>query len=250
MGTMIDITGEKAFSAYLAKPETQTRGAVIVIHEAWGLVDHIKSVADRVAEEGYVALAPNLLSETDIAKIPANELQQIQEDLFNPDQKHRTEVQPKLRTIMSPMHSPEFGKDTIAKVKACFAYLDKMSEVRGKVAVMGFCFGGTYSFSLAIAEPTLKLSLPFYGGCDASVDELAQIGCPVRAFYGERDERLITQLPELKDKMKEAGVNFEAKIYPGTGHAFFNDSNPYAYNREAAEDAWGRVLGLLKEYLR
>lgn len=249
MGTMIEIGEENAFPAYMAEPETDAKGAVIVIHEAWGLVDHIKSVADRIAAEGYIALAPNLLSETDIAKIPQNELQQIQEDLFNPDQKHRTEVQPKLRTIMSPMRSPEFGRETIAKVKVCFDYLYKIPEVDGKVAVMGFCFGGTYSFSLAIAEPKLKLALPFYGGCDASVDELKQIRCPIRAFYGERDERLISQLPELKEKMKEAGVDFEAKVYPGAGHAFFNDSNPYAYNKDAAEDAWGRVLGLLKEYL-
>lgn len=248
MGTMIEV-GEKAFPAYLAKPETEARGAVIVIHEAWGLVDHIKSVADRVAAEGYVALAPNLLSETDIAKIPAKELQQIQEDLFNPDQKHRTEVQPKLRTIMSPMRSPEFGEETISKVKDCFDYLENLPEAGEKVAIMGFCFGGTYSFSLAIAEPKLKLALPFYGGCDASVDELEQVTCPIRAFYGERDERLIGQLPELKEKMKEAGVDFEAKVYPGTGHAFFNDSNPYAYNKDAATDAWGRVLGLLKEHL-
>lgn len=250
MGTMIEIGDKKAFPAYLVKPETSAVGGVIVIHEAWGLVEHIKSVADRVAAEGYIALAPNLLSETDIAKIPAKELQQIQEDLFNPDQKHRTEVQPKLRTIMSPMHSPEFGKETITKIKACFDYLEDLPGIDGKVAIMGFCFGGTYSFSLAMAEPKLKLAVPFYGGCDASVEELKHINCPVRAFYGERDERLMDQLPELKDKMKEAGVDFEAKVYSGAGHAFFNDSNPYAFNQEAAADAWGRVLGFLKDYLR
>jgi len=250
MGTMIELQSSKTFPVYLAKPEGEPRGGVIVIHEAWALNEHTKSIADRLAAEGYVALAPNLLSETDISKLPAEKLQEIQEDLFNPDQEKRTAVQPKLRAMMAPMQAPEFGKETIEKLKVCFDHLYAMSEVNEKVAVWGFCFGGTYSFSLAINEPRLKLSLPFYGGCDADVEELKKITCPVRAFYGEKDERLITALPDLTKRMEEAGVDFESKVYPNAGHAFFNDSNPYAYVKDAAEDAWGRVLGLLREHLK
>jgi carboxymethylenebutenolidase len=71
----------------------------------------------------------------------------------------------------------------------------------------------------------------------------------VRAFYGEQDERLITGLPEVKQRMSEAGVDFEATVYPGTGHAFFNDTNAHAYDAEAAGDAWRKVNTFFEETL-
>jgi carboxymethylenebutenolidase len=113
------------------------------------------------------------------------------------------------------------------------------------VAVCGFCFGGSYSYSLAISESRLKAAVPFYGHASTEISELQKINCPVLAFYGEKDENLMSTLPELKENMKAAGVNYEAVVYPNCGHAFFNDTNKFAYNQEAATDAWQRTLRFL-----
>jgi carboxymethylenebutenolidase len=240
MGDMVKLSaGGNSFDAYVARPSGDVKGSMIVIHEIWGLVAHVKGIADKLAAEGYVALAPNLI-ETGLTEKMAGELQ---EELFDPER--RSQAQPKIRELMTPLQAPNFGANTLANVQACFAYLAKQDGVNGNVGIMGFCFGGTYSFSLAVHEPKLKVALPFYGHADFSAEELKAITCPILAFYGEKDERLMEQLPELKSKMAEAGVDFTAQVYPDCGHAFFNDTNPYAYNQAAAADAWQRTLTLL-----
>lgn len=244
MGKMIEIKADEAIEAYLASPTETPIGAIVVIHEVWGLADHIKDVADRFAAAGYIALAPELLS---VLEFKSGEAAQLQQDLFNPET--RNQVQPQLRKLMAPMQEPEFGAKTAERLKACFEYLYELPEAAKKVGVTGFCFGGSYSFALAISEPRLKIALPFYGHSDQTVSELANIKCPVRAFYGQNDENLITALPGLKQRMAEAKVDFEAKVYEGCGHAFFNDTNPYAYNKAAAEDAWTSVLAELQKVM-
>lgn len=242
MGEMATVKNADNIPVYLARPDNETKGAVLVIHEVWGLTDHIKSVADRLAGERYVAMAPDFLAG---GGIDLGDTSDLQAGLFDPER--RNAMQPKLREMMAPMQNPEFGAQVAAQAKTCFDDLYGLPEAKMKVAVIGFCFGGTYAFTLATQEPRLKLALPFYGHADFSVEELQQIHCPVRAFYGEDDEALMKQLPELKDKMQQAGVDFTAKTYPYAGHAFFNDSNPYAYNEFAAKDAWQKVLGYLAE---
>jgi carboxymethylenebutenolidase len=234
---MIKIEAEETLDAYFAKPKGKPKGAVIVIHEVWGLVDHIKSIADRFAEEGYIALAPDLLFELDFSAV---DVAVLQKQLFDP--KTRNEVQPILRGLMTPIQEPDFGEKTVKRTKACFDYLYNLNDSAHKVSIIGYCFGGTYAYSLAVNEPRLKIAFPFYGHIDEPVEQLKKIKCPVRAFYGQRDERLIEGLDSLKEKMHEAGVDYQAKVYEGAGHAFFNDSNPFAFNKEAAEDAWAIVL--------
>jgi len=244
MGKMIEVQSDKVVAAYLAEPAGQPKGAVIVIHEVWGLDTHIKSVADRFASEGYVTLAPSFF---ELADVSSEEITKLKTDLF--DEVKRVAIQPRLREIMAPMRDPEFGATTIAGLKACFDYLYELPEVSQKVAVSGFCFGGTYSFALAVAEPRLKLALPFYGHADQSAEELAAIACPIRAFYGANDHGLISNLDDLKRRMAEAKVDFEAKVYPDCAHAFFNDSNPVVYNQAAAEDAWNVVKAELAKVM-
>jgi len=244
MSEMIDIPANPKLPVYLARPQEQIKAAIIVIHEVWGLTDHMKSIADRFAAEGYLALAPDLLAGTEI---DTSQLAGMQEALFDPER--RNQIQPELRKLMAPLQSPEFGTTATARLRAAFDYLYDQPEAHQNVAVIGFCFGGTYSFSLAVEEPRLKLALPFYGHSDHSVDELKRIACPVRAFYGEQDERLIASLPDLTTRMHTAGVDFEAKVYPDCGHAFFNDSNRFAYNAAAATGAWKRALDLLASNL-
>lgn len=230
-------------TAYLARPKNTVKGGVIVVHEVWGLNDHTKNIADRLANEGYAALAPDLLG--DILNIEA--ARKLQVDLFDPEK--RNEVQPKLRALMTPMQDPSFGELTLIRLRECFNHLYAMEEVNERVAIMGYCFGGTYSYALAVNEPRLKLAIPYYGHCHYAIEELKSIACPIRSFYGENDEGLISTLPELKQKMLEANVNYEATVYPNCGHAFFNDTNKFAYNKEAATNSWKLTLEYLQQFI-
>jgi len=230
MGTIVDLPD--GTPAYEIQPVGDAKGGLLVVHEVWGLTDHIKDVAERFAKEGYYVLAPDLISDTDIAK---HVTPQLQKDLFDPEK--RSAIQPKLRELMAPLQAPDFGAKTLAKVRSCFNYLYDQPATAKRVAITGYCFGGSYSYNLAVAEPRLKVAVPYYGHADQPADELSKIKCPILAFLGEKDERLMAALPDLKARMSEAGVDFTAQVYPDCGHAFFNDTNPFAYNAAAAKDA-------------
>lgn len=150
---------------------------------------------------------------------------------------------------MVPTQAADFGEKTLARLKVCFNLLYDMPEIGQRVAVTGFCFGGSYSYMLAVHEPRLKAAVPYYGHPSMNVDELRNITCPILAFYGEKDESLIKDLDEVKRLMRAAGVKYTARVYPDCGHAFFNGTNPYSYNKPAATDAWKRTLAFLREHL-
>ena len=241
MSEMITITNDTyTIPAHLASSEaTEPRPAVILVHEVWGLTDHIKNVTNRLSKEGFTVLAPDLLKGTELEELITPE---FVTDMSDPEKRAARQIE--LRKLMAPLSSPEFSKNTIEKLQACFEYLKSKPEI-GNVGVIGFCFGGTYSFGLATHQPELKAAVPFYGHCDYSATELANINCPILAFYGEQDHNLIDKLPELDAAMKGAGKDFTYKVYPDTGHAFFNDTNPVTYNASAANDAWPRMLSFL-----
>jgi len=245
MGEMIQLgNGTAGFSAYRSYPEDEIRGSLIVIHEIWGLVDHIKDVADRFAAEGYVALAPDLLA---VSGLDPAAIAGLGSDLADPAT--RAQAQPRLRQATAPLRAPEAAGRIKAALGEAFEQLHAEPEGEGRTGVVGYCFGGTYSFALAAAEPRLQAAVPYYGSTDLGPEELARITCPVQAFYGERDSRLMDGLPGLRQRFAEAGVDFQAHVYPGAGHAFFNDTNPAVYNKAAAEDAWHRTLAFLRENL-
>ena len=245
MGTMIEL-GEAPFPAYLSTPSGTASGAIILVHEVWGLVEHVKDVADRFAAEGYLVLAPDVLAGTGMTPEIAAELQL---GLFNPDPRARNAAQPRLRELMAPIRAPQFAASALVSLRECFDYLVGQGGVGGRIGVVGFCFGGTQSFSLAVHEPRLRAAVPFYGHADFTLEQLRDIRCPVLAFYGERDTGLIEGLPALTRAMGDAGVDFRPQVYPDCGHAFFNDSNPFAYNADAAALAWPATLDFLAETL-
>jgi carboxymethylenebutenolidase len=229
-----------ALPVYGALPEGNAKGGLIVIHEVWGLLDHTKDVADRFAKAGYIAVAPDLMSGTAIEELVGPELFK---DFSDPER--RSAVQVEFRKIMGPLQSPEFSEKTIARLRALYTWLKQQPETGGKVGVVGFCFGGTYSFELAATEPDLVAAVPFYGHASEDATKLAAISCPVMAFYGDQDANLMEQLPKLKSAMKMAKVTFSDTVYPGAGHAFFNDQNPLTYNEAAAKDAWQKTVQFL-----
>jgi carboxymethylenebutenolidase len=229
-------------SVYRAEPTGELRGALIVIHEIWGLVDHIKNVADRYAAEGYLVVAPDILSHGGITPEVGLELGRL---MFAGTDEERATAQPIMREKMTPVNQPEYAAWAVAALKKVVDYLEAQPGVDGRVGVLGFCFGGTYSFALAAADSRIRGAVPFYGAPPETAD-LAHLDCPVLALYGETDERLITSLPEVTERMKQAGAQFVSHVYPGAGHAFFNDTNPVMYRADVAADAWRRSLEFLR----
>jgi carboxymethylenebutenolidase len=134
-------------------------------------------------------------------------------------------------------------------LQACFDYLASQKDV-SKIGAAGFCFGGTYSFNLAVAQPKLAAAVAFYGHFDHSDEELTSIQAPLMAFYGEKDTGLTDNLPALAARMQNAKKDFTYKIYPDCGHAFFNDTNELTYDKEAADDSWKLVLSFLNKHLK
>jgi carboxymethylenebutenolidase len=236
----LTINGTSAYHSY--PDDGKKHPGLVLIEEIWGVNDHIKSVADRFAAEGYSVLAPELLP-GDLLSIMTP---QLRLDLFDPEK--RNEAQPKLRAAMEPIRQPEYAKAAIATLRACVDYLNADANVNGNIGVIGFCFGGTYSFHLAAHDARIKAAIPFYGQ-PPTAEEIPNISCPINAFYGDQDVNLMQSLPELTENMKKNNKPFEAIVYPGVGHAFFNDTNPHAYNREAATDAWQKALAFLKTEL-
>jgi carboxymethylenebutenolidase len=242
----IELAGEGSpLPAYRAEPTGELRGALIVIEEIWGLVDHIKDVADRYAAEGYLVISPDILSHGGITPEVGLELIRLQ---HSTDEEERNRLQPLMREKMAPVQEPEYGAWAVGALKSVVDYIEQQPGVDGRIGVLGFCFGGTYSFALAAADRRIRGAVPFYGQPPESA-ELAHLDCPVLALYGEEDARLIESLPDVTKRMHDAGAQFESHVYPGAGHAFFNDTNPVAYRPEIAADAWSRSLEFLRATL-
>lgn len=243
MGTTIQIND---LTAYRAEPTGEVKGALIVIHEIWGLVEHITDVADRFAAEGYLVVAPDILSHTGVSPEIGAELFAL---VFDADEKTRTEAQPLLRERLAPSHAPEYAEWAVGALRGVVDYLVEQPGVavdggEPRIAVTGFCFGGGYSFALAASDLRVRAAVPFYGYPPTAVS-VATIECPVLAFYGDGDERLMSSLPDLTATMADAGVPFTAQVYEGAGHAFFNDTNTITYRADAAGDSFARALAFL-----
>ncbi|HEY2642501.1 MAG TPA: dienelactone hydrolase family protein [Galbitalea sp.] len=232
-------------AAYRAEAVGELRGALIVIHEIWGLVDHIKDVADRYAAEGYLVIAPDILSHGGLTPEVGAELARL---MASSDEEERSKAQPLMRDKMSPVRSPEYAAWAVATLKKVVDYLEEQPGVDGRIGVLGFCFGGSYSFALAAADRRIRTAIPFYGQPPEHTD-LAHLDCPVLALYGAEDEPLMKTLPDVEKAMHAAGVQFTDHVYDDAGHAFFNDTNKLRYRPAIAADAWRRSLEFLRATL-
>ncbi len=229
---------------FIANPKDNNGKGIILIHEIWGLNENIKDIAQRFSNIGYTVLAPDLLSELPPEnRITPDILLQMR------DPKNREESQEKMKQILEPINSEQFKEIALLKEKECFQYLQNTKDIEN-IAVIGFCFGGTYCFALSMSEKNLKASIPFYGRFPSqNFDDIKNINCPTLAFYGEQDTELVSSIPPIKEKMSQYNKSFEYIIYPDCGHAFFNDQNHGLYNEKAAKDAWNKTLKFLEENL-
>lgn len=208
---------------YLAHPKEKKKyPAVIVIHENRGLVPHIQDVNRRMASEGFLALAPD--GNSPLGGTPDDQ----------------TKGMEMLRQIPSETHTKNF----VAAVK----YLQTHPLSNGKVGCTGFCWGGAMTNQVAVNSPGLKAAAPYYGRVPAAED-VPKIKAAVLAHYAENDAGINAGIEGFREAMKQAGIEHEIFIYPGTGHAFNNDTNPGRYNAEAAKLAWERTVKFFKEKL-
>lgn len=218
--------GDVNLSGYLSKPLKKGKyPAILVIHENRGLNEHTRDVARRFAANGYVALAADALSRKGGTG-----------SFETPD---------KAREAFQTLNMTE----VISDLNAGLTFLNSHANVKkGKLASIGFCWGGARSFKLATESNDLKAAVVFYGS-PPSEEELAKVHVPVLGIYGEKDARINATIPNVEKKMKELKKSYDYKIYTGADHAFFNDTGD-RYNAEAAKDAWERTLAFLKKNVK
>jgi carboxymethylenebutenolidase len=208
---------------YLAYPaEGGPFGAVIVVHENRGLNAHTRDVARRVALEGFVALAPDFLS--DLGGTPADE------------------------EAARPMFQQLPAADVAANGVATIAWLKTHEKSNGKVGAMGFCWGGGTVNNIATVAPDLLAAVPYYGG-QPDAAAVPNIKARVMAHYGGLDERINAGIPAFEAALKAAGTDYQIFIYEGANHAFNNDTSAARYSKEASDLAWSRTIGLFREVL-
>ena len=224
---------------YRATPAGTPTGALILIHEIWGLVDHIKTVADRYATAGYLVIAPDLLSVQGITPEVGQDLVAM---MTEPDEEKRLANQTALREGMAPARAPGYAEVALDMLTRVVDGLE--AEGFDKIAVLGFCFGGTYSYALAAQDKRIVAAVPFYGTAPQD-DKIPGITCPVLAFYGEIDPPIMEDYPRVEAAMAKYNIDWESHVYPGVQHAFFNDTNTLRYNAEATADSWKRSTEFL-----
>jgi len=218
--------GDRVVHAFVVYPEVKQKArAVMVIHENRGLTDWVRSVADQLAEAGYIAIAPDLLS----GKAPNG---------------GKTSDFADSNAALEALRALDPDEVT-ADLNAVADYVRQLPAADGKVAVAGFCWGGMQSFRFATNRADLAAAFVFYG---TGPEEIAAIRAPVYGFYGENDARVNATLAKTEEAMKAAGKRFEAVTYAGAGHGFMRsgeDPNGTEANRKAREDGWRRWLTLL-----
>jgi carboxymethylenebutenolidase len=230
-----------SMGAYLARPaEAGTYPAVLVFQEIFGVNRHIRKVTDRVAAEGYVALAPEVFHRT----APGLELGYDDAGL-----QRGLELMGKVR-----------ASEAIADTAAAINLLMERPEVGGSgVGAIGFCFGGHLTYLVACELP-IKAAASFYGGFIAvaapgndgppTVERTSKIGGRILCLFGDKDGYIpLEQVERIKAALAQHAVRHEVVVYPNVGHGFFCDERP-DYDRASAEDAWRRVTALFRDELR
>jgi carboxymethylenebutenolidase len=223
-GQMIEVgRNGSTVPAYLATPAGGKGPGVVVIQEWWGLVPHIKHVADRLAGEGFVALAPDLYHGVEATE---------------PDEAQKLAMGLRIEEALKDLNG------------AIDYLLHSDAVVDGKVGVIGFCMGGGVTLALAAARPEVAAAVPFYGMPQPSWWDPAKVKGAVLGHYAEHDHYFTPEIVgQMAERLRANGVDVTIYNYPGTDHAFFNDDRPEVYNAEAAQLAWQRSIEFLHTQL-
>jgi carboxymethylenebutenolidase len=229
-------TGEGEMKCHQAQPRGQGKfPAVIVIMEAFGLNDHIKDVTERIAAEGYVAVAPDLYYRESPNVVGYNQLQEA----------------------IGLMQRLDADK-VVVDLQSVITHLKTQTFVIGdRIGITGFCMGGTIAFMSACKFPTdIKAAVPFYGGSIANdaptapLNAAGDLQAPILCFFGEKDPYIpLSQVKKIEDRLRTLGKSFEVKVYANADHGFFCDERA-SYHPEAAQDAWEKTKSWFAKYLQ
>jgi carboxymethylenebutenolidase len=223
--------GGREVNSFVVYPEVKDKAtAVLVIHEIFGLSDWVRLLADELAEAGYIAIAPDLLSGVG----PGG---------------GGTESLGGQNKVMQAIRDLPPAQIT-ADLNAAADYVTKLPAANGRLVVCGFCWGGGQSFRYATNHKALKAAFVFYGSGPDKESDVARIACPVYGFYAGNDARINMTVPKSGELMKAAGKTFEPVTYDGAGHGFMragDDPNGSAENKKARDKAWERWKELLKK---
>ncbi|MDH3213045.1 MAG: dienelactone hydrolase family protein [Myxococcales bacterium] len=228
---------------HFAAPEAGAPPGIVLIHDVWGLGDHSRDLARRLADAGFGALALDLYRREGEVKIG--------------------DPGAWMRALSDPQ--------VIADVQAGIDFLAREAPTAGRpVGVTGVCMGGMYALLAACTCRGLAAAVPFYGmlsyehgllhaegGLDRErkprqpLDAVADLRCPLLAFFGAEDAFIpAADIAVLNERLGATAQPSDVVVYPGAGHAFLNDTRPEAYRPEVARDAWGRMLAFFREHLR
>ncbi len=210
-------------NGYLVRAKAKgKRPAIVVIHENRGLNPHIEDVARRLALEGFLALSPDLLSL--VGGTPPSE------------------------DAARDLHTKMNREEAIAASVAAVSYLGKHEEATGKVGAVGFCFGGGVVNRMATDSPDLTAGVAYYG-TQPPADKVPAIKAALMLHYAETDDNINKGIAAYEAALKANNKKFTINSYPGTQHAFNNDTGAARYNKPAADLAWERTIGFFKEQL-
>jgi carboxymethylenebutenolidase len=216
---------------WVVYPERKDKApAVIVIHEIFGLSDWIRAVADQLAEDGFIAVAPDLLS----GKGPGGG----GTDAIG----GRDDVTKAVRGLA--------GDEVNARLNAVRDYAIKLPAANGKTATIGFCWGGGKSFAFAAAQPALNAAVVYYGTAPEAA-ALAGLKAPVLGLYGGDDARVNATIEPTAAEMKKLGKTYETQIYDSAGHGFLRaQGGRDGANLKATRQAWPRTIEFLRKHAR
>ncbi len=210
-------------NGYLARPKSRgKRPTVLVIHENRGLNPHLEDVARRLAAEGFLAYAIDLLSL--VGGTPADEQEALK------------------------LHPKMNADDAVATLVAAVSFLKKHPESTGKVGAVGFCFGGLMVNRLAASSKELDAGVAYYGR-QVPAAQVPNIQASLLLHYAEKDDGVNAGIADYEAALKANNKKYTLHMYPGTQHAFNNDLGAARYNKAAADQAWGRTLTFFKETL-
>jgi carboxymethylenebutenolidase len=218
-------SGDETISGYLSEPEGAGKHpGIVVIHEWWGLNDWVKGEADKLAEQGYVALAVDLYR----GKVATD-----------PNTAHE---------LMRGMPQDRAVRD----MKAAVDYLVAQKNVDAKrIGSIGWCMGGGLSLQLAIHDPRITACVVNYGSLPTDAADIQAIKAPVLGNFGAEDKGITpADVHAFEKAMKDAGKSVDLKIYDGAGHGFQNPNNKDAYRADATADAWSRITEFFKKTLK
>lgn len=213
--------------AWVVYPERKTKAPVVlVVHEIFGLTPWIRNVADQLAADGFLAVAPDLLTMKNLPGFP--------------DSVDRQAATAAIRTLQSA--------DVQRQLSAIADYATNLPAATKKYGIVGFCWGGAVSFQHAAAAPKSGASVVYYGAPPAG--GVATVGAPVLGLYGGSDARINATIPATDSAMKAAGKTYLYHIYEGAGHGFLRQqSGMTGANAAATAKAWPETLAWFRKHL-